>query len=109
VAGGKLVAGTVTQRVTTDAVDDSELLELVAYVSGSNYRELVVTELDDEPRQPSQIADVGGVARSHISRAISELQERELVESHGQDTRATLYTLTDTGERVRTRLSTDDK
>jgi predicted transcriptional regulator len=95
--------------VTTDTVDDSELLDLVAYVSSSGYRKLVIAELRDETRQPSEIATAGDVARSHVSRALTELKDRGLVEAHGQGARATLYTLTDLGERVSASIETTDE
>ncbi|MEZ3142897.1 winged helix DNA-binding protein [Halobaculum sp. MBLA0143] len=60
--------------------------------------------LDARPRQPSRIADENDLARPHVSRALAELRERQLVRSHSSDSRAKLYTLTDLGDEVATRL-----
>ena len=90
--------------VNTEDDEESELLELVAYVRSSRYRRSVVNSLDSCPRQPSQIADENDMARPHVSRALGELREKELVQSHSSDSRAKLYTLTQRGNEVVTRL-----
>lgn len=108
--GAKPAERPVTLTLTMDSVDDSEILDMVAYVTSSNYRELVLSELKDGPKQPSQIASSGDVAPSHVSRALTELENKGLVTSHGENTRATLYTLTEVGERVnQLRSSTDSE
>ena len=83
---------------------ESDLLELVAYVSSSRYRRSVVDCLDSRPRRPSEIADENDIPRPHVSRALGELREKELVHSHSSDSRAKLYTLTQRGNEVVTRI-----
>lgn len=94
----------MTATVNTEDGEESELLELVAYVSSSRYRRSVVNCLDSRPRQPSRIADENDMPRPHVSRALGELKEKELVHSHSSDSRAKLYTLTERGNEVATRL-----
>lgn len=66
----------------------------------SKYRQAVVAELGEGPTNPSQIASNNGVAPPHISRALGELAERGIVESHGSGSRSKLYSLTAFGEEV---------
>jgi DNA-binding MarR family transcriptional regulator len=86
--------------LTGDREDDPDRLDLVAYVKGSRYRELILSELFGGPKQPSEIAEAGDVARPHVSRGLSELSDRGVVQSHGGDSRATLYSLTDEGREI---------
>jgi predicted transcriptional regulator len=86
--------------ILTSGSDETDILDVVAYVTGSGYRETVVEALQDSPKQPSVIAEEADVARSHISRALSELSEKSVVQSHSENSRAKLYSLTDLGETV---------
>jgi predicted transcriptional regulator len=86
---------------------EADILDLVAYVTGSGYRKAVVNSLQDGPEQPSVIAEEADVARSHISRALSELSEKGIVQSHGEDSRTKLYSLTELGEAVADYVSED--
>jgi len=93
----------VTPILTSDS-DDADLLDLVAYVRGSNYRLAVVESLDSGPEQPSVIAERNDFARSHVSRALNELSEKGIVQSYSDGSRAKLYSLTETGEDVASHL-----
>lgn len=86
--------------MSADDFDEGSLLDTVAYVTSSEYRTLVVATLRDGTAQPSEIADGSDVARSHVSRALSELTDRDVVRAHGSESRAKLYSLTDLGTRV---------
>lgn len=87
---------------------EQEVLELVAYVTGSKYRTMILEELAGGAKQPSDIAEAGDVARSHISRALKELRNRDLVESYGDDSRSKLYVLTELGKKVDERRCNED-
>lgn len=52
--------------------------DLYSYVVGSKYRRKVMLSLDVE-RTPSQIARRTGISTSHVSRVLTELEERRLV------------------------------
>lgn len=87
--------------------EETDILDSVAYVTGSGYRTAVVNSLQNDPEQPSVIAEEADVARSHISRALSELSERGIVQSHGKGSRTKLYSLTELGEAVADHVSED--
>lgn len=87
--------------------EETDILDLVAYVTGSGYRKAVVNSLRDDPEQPSAIAEEADAARSHISRALSELSKKGIVQSHGEGSRAKLYSLTELGEAVANYVSED--
>lgn len=80
--------------------DDESELDHAAYVLGSKYRQAVLEELAGNPTNPSSIADTRNLARSHVSRALTELRERDLVQAHSAESRTKLYSLTDAGEEV---------
>ncbi len=86
---------------------EADILDAVAYVTGSGYRRTVVNSLKTNPEQPSVIAEEADVPRSHISRALSELSERGIVQSHGEGSRTKLYSLTELGEAVADHVSED--
>lgn len=86
--------------MTEDVADTEELLSDVAYVMGSQYRLAVVRTLSKGPTTPSDISDVHTVSLSHVSRALSELRDRNVVESYGEQSRTKLYDLTEYGDKV---------
>jgi predicted transcriptional regulator len=83
-----------------DRDDSASDLDQAAYVLASKYRQSVVESLKQSPTTPTEIADQNSVQISHISRALGELREKELVQSHSGGSRTKLYTLTDNGEVV---------
>jgi len=89
----------------TSGPEETDILDLVAYVTGSGYRKAVITSLQKGPEQPSVIAEEADVARS--SRALSELSEKGIVQSHGKDSRTKLYSLTELGNTVADHVSED--
>lgn len=95
----------MTETVNSDEREGTDRLALVAYVTGSTYREEILLELRDGASQPSELADTAEIARPHASRALSELAEKDLVQSHSTDSRAKLYTLTDCGATVAEQIS----
>jgi len=76
------------------------ILDEAAYVMGSQYRIFVLETLTNQPSTPTQIAEQHDVALSHVSRALSELSERDVVQSHSSGSRTKLFSLTSRGERV---------
>lgn len=90
----------MTDDMPANRNDDPTLLDQAAYVLGSRYRKAIVNELESSPTTPSQIADRNELSLSHVSRALSELREKDLVRSHSSDSRTKLYVLTTRGNRV---------
>jgi DNA-binding HxlR family transcriptional regulator len=90
----------VIDQVPSDSNSDEELLDQAAYVLGSAYRKTVLRQLQDRPAMPSQIADENDFQRSHISRALGELESKGIVQSHSDGSRTKLYSLTGLGRDV---------
>lgn len=75
----------------------------VGYVLSSKYRTEVMEFLADTPRTPSAMAKPNSeIPIAHVSRALSNLRERGLVELLVDEDRkkGRLYGLTDDGEEV---------
>lgn len=83
-----------------DEDGDDELLDEAAYVMGSRYRTSVLETLAEQPSTPTQMAKQHNVAVSHVSRALSELDDRNIVQSHSSGSRTKLFSLTSHGERI---------
>jgi DNA-binding MarR family transcriptional regulator len=84
--------------------------DLVSYVIRSQYRTAVLRRLVDGPATPSQIAGEADFAIAHVSRALGELREKELVELLvSEDQRkGRVYGITEEGERVWGRMEATD-
>lgn len=85
--------------------------DAVSYVSRSKYREDIAVALYEQgPAAPSDIAETTGLALPHVSRALTQLRERDLVtllvsedQHHGR-----LYGLTKPGRSAVEHLRHDD-
>ena len=78
-----------------------EMLTEISYVNISKYRAKVMKSLDGEVLIPSQIARNSGIRTNHISKVLSELKSKEIVECINEEARkGRLYRLTDTGKDV---------
>lgn len=87
-----------------------DIWNLVGYVRSSQYRDDTVRFLFDAgPSMPSELSDRTGHALPHVSRALSQLREREIVALLvPEDTRrGRIYGLTDAGESVAEQLLRD--
>ncbi|ACV48146.1 ArsR family transcriptional regulator [Halomicrobium sp. ZPS1] len=74
----------------------------VSFVISSRYRVAAMRRLDEGPSTPSNIADDASVGLAHVSRALQELRESELVDLLVSDERkkGRVYGLTEEGDRV---------
>jgi len=90
----------VRESLTADRDGSTKDLDQAAYVLASKYRQSVVESLKQSPTTPTEIADRNSVQISHISRALGELREKDIVQSHSGGSRTKLYTLTVHGEAV---------
>ena len=78
-----------------------EMLTEISYVNISKYRTKVMKSLDGEVLIPTQIAENSGIRTNHISKVLSELKSKEIVECINEEARkGRLYRLTDTGKDV---------
>ena len=85
-----------------------ERWDTISFVISSNYRMLVLDQLANGPEIPSQINADEHVLIEHVSRALRELRDRELVELRVPDDQEKhrFYGLTEQGERVWHRMQT---
>ncbi|WP_330633048.1 winged helix-turn-helix domain-containing protein [Halocatena halophila] len=74
----------------------------VSFVLASTYRVAVLERLMTGPATPSQLASDTDVSMSHISRALSELRDEDLVELLVSDDRkkGRVYGITDHGNEI---------
>lgn len=85
----------------------SETWDAAGYIASSRYRLAVCKLLSREgPDLPSRIAEELDLAQPHVSRALSELRERDIVELLVPESqqKGRLYGLTSEGEAALTRL-----
>ncbi|MFC7045401.1 ArsR family transcriptional regulator [Halobacteriaceae archaeon GCM10025711] len=76
--------------------------DLVSFVIRSRYRVAVLERLAEGPATPSGIADDVDISISHVSRALSGLRARDMVEllvSEDQK-KGRVYGITEQGEQV---------
>lgn len=52
----------------------------IGFIISSQYRVAVLRNLAEGPSTPSQISNDSGLAISHISRALTKLRDREMIE-----------------------------
>lgn len=82
------------------SVDWSE----VSFVKRSKYRKCIL-ECINGAMTPTELSDGTDLERSHISRALAELMDRDLVELlNPEDKIGRLYRITEKGEEVRKEL-----
>lgn len=81
-------------------IDDETLIKL-SYVNISSYRKKTVKALKDEVKIPTQIAKDSGIRTNHISKVLSELKSKEIVECINEEARkGRLYRLTSIGDEI---------
>lgn len=80
---------------------DDELLKLTSYVEISKYREKTLKSIGNNVKIPTNIAKDCSIRTNHISKILSELKSKEIVECINEEARkGRLYRLTDTGKEV---------
>ncbi|MBE6503342.1 winged helix-turn-helix domain-containing protein [uncultured Methanobrevibacter sp.] len=89
--------------------ENDELLKLTSYVQISKYREKTLKSIGDEVKIPTNIARDSGIRTNHISKVLSELKGKEIVECINEEARkGRLYRLTDTGKNVLENIKEND-
>ncbi len=90
-----------TYKIIIMSKENDELLKLTSYVQISKYREKTLKSIGDEVKIPTNIAKDSGIRTNHISKVLSELKNKEIVECINEEARkGRLYRLTDTGKEV---------
>jgi len=86
---------------TYNQMVDDEIWKLVGYVISSKYRKEVLFHLFSSPNIPSQIALKISKHAVHVSRAIKELQNKELIYCiTPKAKKGRVYAITDIGKKV---------
>ena len=81
--------------------ENDELLKLTSYVQISKYREKTLKSIGDDVKIPTNIAQDSGIRTNHISKVLSELKSKDIVECINEEARkGRLYRLTDTGKDI---------
>lgn len=75
---------------------------LISYITRSTYRTLFLKQLRDGPATPTDLQDETGIHITHVSRSLTRLKERGVVdyESPAGKGPARYYELTDRGEAI---------
>ena len=81
---------------------DTTTTDDAAFALNSNYRQKVIDTLRDGPAAPVDIAEDHGIDIAHVSRALGELRERDVVGLLVSEDvkKGRYYSLTDHGEAV---------
>lgn len=84
--------------------------EAIGYVVSSRYRVEVLARLTDSPAPPSTIAADTDCDISHVSRALQDLREQELVELLVPESRkkGRIYGITDEGSEIWTTIESQN-
>ena len=84
--------------VRVDFVMDKETLE---FVQRSTYRKRVLKALEDDVLMPKEIAERSNIKTNHVSKVLSELKSKELIELVNPEARkGRLYRLTSVGDEI---------
>lgn len=72
------------------------------FVDSSKYRTKTLIDLKERPATPSEIAESSGQSQAHVSRALQELREEDMVELLVSEDRkkGRLYGITNDGEAI---------
>ena len=77
---------------------DEETLE---FVQRSTYRQRVLKSLEGNVLMPTEIAERSSIKTNHVSKVLSELKSKDLIEIINPEARkGRLYRLTDKGEEI---------
>jgi len=76
--------------------------DIVGYIISSNYRVHTLARLNEGPAPPTQISEDTDLPPPHISRALRQLEERELVTLLVSEERkkGRVYGITDHGQEI---------
>ncbi|WP_296844557.1 transcriptional regulator [uncultured Methanobrevibacter sp.] len=80
--------------------------ETVEFVKRSQYRQRVLKSLEDDVLMPKQIAERSDIKVNHVSKVLSELKSKDLIEIINPEMRkGRLYRQTDNGKIVSKNIS----
>ena len=89
--------------------ESDELLKLKQYVKISKYREKTLKSIGDNVKIPTKIAEDSGIRPNHISKVLSELKSKEIVECINEEAhKGRLYRLTNNGKDILETIKEDE-
>jgi DNA-binding MarR family transcriptional regulator len=82
--------------------------ETVEFVKRSQYRQRVLKALEDDVLMPKQIAERSDIKVNHVSKVLSELKSKELIELINPEARkGRLYRVQKNGKEVLEQINID--
>jgi predicted transcriptional regulator len=82
--------------------------ETIEFVQRSTYRQRVLTSLDGNVLMPKEIAERSNIKTNHVSKVLSELKSKELIEIINPEVRkGRLYRQTNKGKIVSKNIITE--
>ncbi|MGL6298372.1 MAG: winged helix-turn-helix domain-containing protein [Methanobacteriaceae archaeon] len=80
---------------------EQKLIDAIALVSRSEYREKILIDLKDKIRTPSKISKSTGIQASHISKYLKSLKDSDLIVCLNEEaSQGRIYKITELGEEV---------
>ena len=84
--------------------------ETLEFVQRSTYRQRVLKSLEGNVLMPTEIAERSNIKTNHVSKVLSELKSKELIELVNPEARkGRLYRLTDVGDEIVDKILGDIK
>lgn len=75
--------------------------ETFDFVQRSTYRQRVLAALEDNVLMPTEISERSGIKTNHVSKVLSELKSKDLIEIINPEARkGRLYRLTSVGDEI---------
>ena len=75
--------------------------EILDFVQRSTYRQRILAALEDNVLMPKEIAERSNIKTNHVSKVLSELKSKELIELVNPEARkGRLYRLTSVGDEI---------
>ena len=82
--------------------------ETVEFVKRSQYRQRVLKSLEDDVLMPKQIAERSDIKVNHVSKVLSELKSKELIELINPEARkGRLYRVQPNGKEVLNQINNE--
>ncbi len=87
-------------------MDKKEVLEILGFIIGSEYRQKILFSLDSGMRTPKKISKETNIQINHVSNILKELTEKGLVKCQTPDLRkGRIYEITQKGKEFVLKIS----
>lgn len=80
----------------------------VSYIIRSDYRAKILQFLDKKKSTPTQLSEELDISSSHVSRALTELREKDIVERLVESRKGRIYALTDKGCKIAEKIEEEN-